>query len=94
MAKFAVINNDNVLNTIEADSKEIAESITGYTCIEYTDEPAEPNGFYRNGGFIKAQPYPSWVLNSENSWEAPVPMPEGDGPWIWDEDSISWVTTK
>lgn len=91
MAKFAVIENELILNIIEADSKEIAESATGHTCIEFTDEPAGPGGRYVNGVFIQVQPYPSWVLNQDNIWEAPVPTPTEPGPWRWDEDSTSWV---
>lgn len=37
MANFAVIENGIVLNTILADSKAIAEEVTGKTCVEYTD---------------------------------------------------------
>ena len=54
MANFAVINGENVINTILAESKETAEQITGFTCIEYTTEPAEINGTYINGVFAKA----------------------------------------
>jgi len=35
---FAVISNNNVTNLIVADSKEVAEEATGFTCVEYTDE--------------------------------------------------------
>jgi hypothetical protein len=35
---FAVIVNDKVENIIVADSKEIAEQVTGFTCVEYTHE--------------------------------------------------------
>jgi hypothetical protein len=95
MAYFAILNNESVVNTIIADSKAIAEEVTGKTCVEYTTEPAEVNGFYRNGTFIKAQPYPSWVLNSDNIWEAPVSYPSIDSEnpkyYLWDEESVSWV---
>lgn len=37
MGKFAVIENGKVINTILADSKAIAEDVTGKTCVEYTD---------------------------------------------------------
>lgn len=36
MANFAVIENGIVTNTIVADSKAIAEEVTGKTCVEYT----------------------------------------------------------
>jgi hypothetical protein len=37
MAKYAVINENVVVNLILADSVEIAEQVTGHTCIECTD---------------------------------------------------------
>ncbi len=38
MANYAVIKNGIVNNVILADTKEIAETVTGLTCIEYTNE--------------------------------------------------------
>ena len=38
MANYAVIENSKVTNVIVADSKEIAEQVTGLTCVEYTEE--------------------------------------------------------
>ena len=35
MANYAVIKNGVVDNVIVADTKEIAETVTGLTCIEY-----------------------------------------------------------
>ena len=41
MATYAVILNNQVINTIDAPSLEVAEEATGQTCIEYTlDNPA------------------------------------------------------
>ena len=37
MANFAVINGGKVSNIIVADTKEIAEEVTGQLCVEYTD---------------------------------------------------------
>jgi hypothetical protein len=34
---FAVIENGIVVNVILCDSQEIAEQVTGKTCVEYTD---------------------------------------------------------
>lgn len=54
--------------------------------------------------FIHAQPYPSWTLNENDDWVAPVPCPEtytlglidaNNQPWkdpyAWDEDNLQWV---
>jgi len=47
--------------------------------------------------FISPQPYPSWSLDSNDDWKAPVPMPlltkeeklEGKA-YIWNENTLSW----
>ena len=55
MANFAVINNGIVVNVILADSKEIAEDVTGLTCIEYEFEPGAPGiGWAYNGTVFTA----------------------------------------
>ena len=42
--------------------------------------------------FIPPKPYASWILNEETClWESPTPYPEGDGRYIWDEETTSWV---
>ena len=95
MANFAVLDGENVLNTILADSKTIAEEVTGKTCLEFTTEPAEPGGTYVSGVFIPRKPYASWVLNANNVWEAPVAQPEFDPEnpvyYTWDESTTSWI---
>ena len=41
--------------------------------------------------FVPPQPYPSWVLNENANWDAPVPMPVDDKKYSWDEQTTSWV---
>jgi hypothetical protein len=42
--------------------------------------------------FIPPKPYASWMLNEETClWEPPIPYPEGDGMYTWDEETTSWV---
>ena len=51
-----------------------------------------PEWAAQGGAFIPPQPYPSWVLNPTTAlWDAPVPMPETPGMWVWDEATLSWV---
>ena len=40
--------------------------------------------------FISPQPYPSWVLNSNNDWISPIPYPEDGNRYIWNEESLNW----
>ena len=44
--------------------------------------------------FISPQPYPSWILNADAKWEAPVPYPEDGGLYSWDEETTSWVLDR
>lgn len=61
--------------------------------IEYTSANAAfIGGTYVDGTFIPPQPYPSWSLDDSGTWVPPVPRPAGDGIWLWDEASLSWVT--
>ena len=42
--------------------------------------------------FIPPKPYPSWLLDEDScQWESPVPMPEDDGLYCWDEAAGEWV---
>lgn len=40
--------------------------------------------------FISPIPFPSWVLDENYDWVAPIPKP-ADGWWDWDEDTQSWI---
>ena len=54
MANYAVVNNQLVVNTILADSQEIAEQCNpGFICVEYTAEsPAGIGWTYDGTNFI------------------------------------------
>jgi hypothetical protein len=53
MAYFAIIENNEVTNVIIAETKEIAETVTGKTCVEYTDSnPASIGWTYDGTKFI------------------------------------------
>ena len=40
---------------------------------------------------ISPAPYPSWVLDENNQWTAPTPMPDDGKPYYWNEEQVSWV---
>lgn len=91
MANFAVVEDGAVTNIVIADSKELAESVTGKNCVEYFDNnPAFIGGTYNGSVFIVPQPYPSWSLDSNFNWQPPTPMPT-EGFWRWDEEKQNWV---
>lgn len=42
--------------------------------------------------FMEPKPYISWILNEDTcTWEAPVARPEDGEPYIWDENTTSWL---
>jgi hypothetical protein len=44
--------------------------------------------------FIEPKPFDSWVLNEETlTWQPPIPFPEGDQLYTWDENSQNWLIT-
>lgn len=56
-----------------------------YAGIGYTYDP-------QRDAFIAPKPFQSWVLNETTClWEAPVPMPNDNKRYSWDEAAGSWV---
>lgn len=42
--------------------------------------------------FIPPKPYASWHLNEETClWESPIPYPDGEGSYEWDEANQQWI---
>lgn len=47
---------------------------------------------YDKDAFIPPQPYDSWTLNETTClWEPPVPYPDDDNMYIWDEETTNWT---
>jgi hypothetical protein len=40
--------------------------------------------------FVSPQPYPSWNLDENFDWQAPIERPDEFA--VWDEDSLSWLS--
>ncbi len=40
--------------------------------------------------FVVPQPFPSWTLDSNHDWQAPVARP-AEGMWSWNEETQAWV---
>ena len=41
--------------------------------------------------FVAPQPFESWILNENNDWQPPTPMPLSGGRYIWSEEDLEWV---
>jgi len=44
--------------------------------------------------FVPPKPFPSWLLNANAQWEAPVAMPTDGKMYSWDEDTVSWKVNE
>lgn len=103
MAYYAQIVNDIVTDVIVVndqvpDGAQFAHDLVGgvwvqtymdtpgknYAAIGYTYDQTKQN-------FIAPQPYPSWTLNADDQWQAPVPQPPAPPTTVWDEQTQTWV---
>jgi hypothetical protein len=74
MANFAIVDNNKVVNVIVADSKEIAEQITGQEAVEIIDNILWVDWERVNGEWFPPRP----------------PKPESEGNWEWNEIEQEW----
>lgn len=106
MAHFSEIDENNVvLRTIIVDDKyesygsEWCHNLLGGTWIQTSynhrirKQYAFPNYVYIPDAdvFVKPQPFPSWSLDENHDWQPPVPQPEEDGLWEWNETNQEWT---
>jgi hypothetical protein len=50
--------------------------------VGYTYDPV-------NDVFIPPKPFPSWILNDDWFWEAPIERPGNN--YLWNEENVEWV---
>ena len=106
MTYFAKLDSENIVIFVTAgraedDGREFAlfERTGDVYRQTYLDGSARFNyagiGFTYDAdrdAFIPPQPFPSWVLDEATClWVAPVPYPEDNKEYTWDEDSQNWV---
>ena len=98
MANFALIDEyNNVVTVIVAEQHFIDSGAMGDPAnwIEDTDDiwnsaSAGNKWDPTNRAFIQTQTYPSWVLNDKFQWTAPVPYPEDNKRYGWNEEITNW----
>jgi len=45
--------------------------------------------------FIAPQPYSSWILNEDTCrWESPIPYPDDEKVYDWNEETTNWVEVE
>ena len=40
--------------------------------------------------FVAPQPFPSWTLNKNHDWQAPVAYPDDGFRYFWSEETLTW----
>jgi len=96
METFAIINEAGLVLNVTVGVPPLA---AGETAVEYWADGSQRKNTAVIGGtydaaldaFITPQPYPSWALNANADWQAPVPKPDDGKMYRWDEATLSWV---
>jgi hypothetical protein len=94
-----IVAEQDFINTLANPSSWIQTSYN--TCGNQHPENRPLRGNYAGVGYVydkvndvfyTPQPYPSWVLNQSTwLWEAPMPYPQDNKNYQWDETTTSWV---
>lgn len=92
MSNYAIYENDEIVNIIVADSKDIAQEVTGKKAIEAVGKISIGWTLYEDGSWRPAAPYQSWTEwdAANQEWLPPTPKPSPTGDYYWDEDSLTW----
>lgn len=72
-------------NTIGGQHPEGRPLRKNYAGIGYTYDEVRD-------AFIPPKPFDSWLLDEDTClWEAPIPYPQDDKPYRWDEENQAWA---
>jgi hypothetical protein len=104
VVQVIVVNNEDILDEngqeSEAIGKQFCTNLLGGEWVQTSyngnmrKQYASIGGSYDgvNDVFIAPKPYPSWSLDENFDWQAPVPYPtDGDG-YVWDEVNRQWAS--
>lgn len=99
---IVVSNDELIVDGIESESKGIdfCKSLFG---VDTNWVQTSYNGTFRKNYagightydivkdfFYEPQPYPSWTLDDNAKWQAPVEKPNEASVYIWNESTLSW----
>jgi hypothetical protein len=95
---FAQIDNNNIVLQVVVADQDFINAQTG-TWIQTDINGLSPMNYAGIGytwnaslnAFISPQPYPSFSLDSQCKWQAPVAYPSDGKRYVWDESSVNWV---
>jgi hypothetical protein len=110
MAHYAKIENDVVQQVIVADEEFVRKldgqwvqtSFNTHGGTHPEGRPLRKNfagiGYTYDSdrdAFIPPKPFESWVLIEETClWNSPVPYPNENGDYYWNESTLSWIINQ
>jgi hypothetical protein len=78
--------NDPFIETLKLEHN-ITEVID---CEEFLG--AEVGGTWDGTQFYPIKPFKNFIWDdTKNAWVAPIPVPDPQKPWVWNDDTASWV---
>ena len=99
MTTFAKVRNGIVQRVIVAEPS-FFDTLKDETSGAWIETSEDIRGNYAGIGysysesmdaFLRPQPFPSWEINNETfQWESPVPYPNDEKDYMWNESTQSW----
>lgn len=98
---WAKIENNQVVDLIivngDLDGAEFVSTLDGLWVQSPDEGPwAQMGGFYdeTKQQFYAAKPWASWLLDENNIWQAPIPMPDDGQDYAWHESEKAWTLVQ
>ena len=104
VTQVIVVDNNDILdeqgNELESIGTQFCADLLGGTWVQTSYNGNIRKNYASIGdtydstrdAFISPSPYPSWVLDEDTCiYGAPLPYPEDDLMYSWDEDTVQWV---
>ena len=96
-----IVAEQDFIDTLENPTEWVQTSYNTYGGKHPENRPLRKNyagiGFKYDkelDAFIPPQPYPSWKLNTDTClWESPIPRPQDNKEYIWNEQELEWTYT-
>jgi hypothetical protein len=95
MRYIACVVADIVASVVVADDTDtlayIGEINNADEVVDVTDYAQRPGPGWTwvSDTFRPPPPFSTWVWE-DDTWQAPLPYPDEPGPWVWNDDAISW----
>ena len=102
MSHFAKLDSNNIVTEVIVAEQDFINS--GAVGDSFLWIQTSYNGNFRgkyasigdtwdkvNEVFISPQPFPSWTLDADFTWNPPTAYPDEGLRYVWNEETLSWV---